>query len=242
MRSDMNVPKELHLFNFSSVSDLEQWVMGSDADVGGLSKAQWGLTPQKTGLFWGTLSTRIPENSKLNSSGYAGIRSREKPLTLFHRPRLDTSLHRYLAIRAKGDTKQWFVNIQTDSLYPSFLWQHRLHFETPGEWETILVCHVSTNPFKVPFRDFVLTSNGFLQKRQMEMDRTKVKTIGFSAVRQDGDFSLEIESIKAINTQGTIGDYDLLKSDEYLDEFGDVQKYEPGAIPKSNPWSNIKLF
>ncbi|KAJ3416465.1 hypothetical protein HDV05_001623 [Chytridiales sp. JEL 0842] len=191
---------DLPMFQFNTVESLENFIVGSDADIGGLSEAYWGLTPQKTGLFWGRLSTEVPPTVKLQRSGYAGIRSRERPLTLFHHPRYDTSLFRYLAIRARSaDRKQWFVNIQTDSFYPSYLWQHRLHFQKPGEWEVIMI----------PFRDFVLTSHGYVQKRQLAMDRSKVKTVGFSIVRQDGEFSLELDWIKAVNLPNTLGDRDL---------------------------------
>jgi hypothetical protein len=44
----------------------------------------------------------------------------------------------------------------------------------------------------------------------MEMDRSRVKTIGFSIMRQPGPFCLEIESIKAVNTATTLGDVDIM--------------------------------
>ncbi|KAJ1566885.1 hypothetical protein HK405_008042, partial [Cladochytrium tenue] len=125
----------------------------------------------------------------------------ERPLTLFSRPRFDTSNFRYLAVRAKGDRHQWFVNLQCDSLYESFLWQHRMNFRTPGEWETIMI----------PFRDFILTSNGYVQRRQLALERDQVRTVGFSVVRQVGDFSLELDWIKAANTLETYGDVDILQ-------------------------------
>ncbi|KAJ3316138.1 hypothetical protein HDU76_002055 [Blyttiomyces sp. JEL0837] len=199
LKFDVGWKHDLPMYQFNSVENLESFTVGSDADIGGLSEAYWGLTPQGTGLFWGKLSTEVPEGFKAEKSGYAGVRSKERPLTLFHRPRFDVSMFRYLAIRAKGDSRQWFVNIQSDSMYPSYLWQHRLHFQRPGEWETIMV----------PFRDFVLTSHGVVLRKQLQMDRTKVKTVGFSIVRQPGDFSLELDWIKAMNTPLTLGDRDL---------------------------------
>jgi hypothetical protein len=56
------------------------------------------------------------------------------------------------------------------------------------------------------------------------MDKTKIKTIGFSLVRQDGDFELEIESIKATNTKNTLGDYDILQPGETVDSNGFIKK------------------
>ncbi|KAL2911641.1 hypothetical protein HK105_208905 [Polyrhizophydium stewartii] len=200
LKADLTYKLEKPLFAFDSTHELEKWVVGSDADIGGLSEANWGLTPENTALFWGTISTELPANATINRSGYAGIRSKQKPLTLFHRPHMDTSMFRYLAVRARGDHNQWFVNLQTESVFPSQIWQHRLYFQQPGEWETVLI----------PFRDFVLTSHGFVQPRQMGMNRAEVKTIGFSIMRQPGDFSLELDWIKAINTPETVGDYDVM--------------------------------
>eukprot|EP00842_Homolaphlyctis_polyrhiza_P000685 jgi/Hompol1/1617/HPOL_002729-RA len=200
LRFDLRLRKEKELFSFDSVEALERWVVGSDADIGGLSEAYWGFTQQRTALFWGKLSTEVPKNANFDRSGYAGIRSKEAPFTLFSRPAIDTTLFRYLAIRARGDQNQWFVNLRTDSLYPSHVWQHRVFFQRPGEWETIMI----------PFRDFVLTSHGFVQPEQMEMNRSAIRTIGFSIVRQPGDFSLELEWIKALNTPETLGDFDIV--------------------------------
>lgn len=211
---------EQQLFEFDSIAKMEDWVVGSDSDIGGFSQAYWGLTPENNALFWGTISTRVPPGLGLHRSGYAGIRSKEKGIVLFHRERIDTSMYRYLEIHAKGDTKQWMVNIATENLFPSIIWQHRLNFRRPGEWETI----------RIPFRDFVRTSHGyflltrFVQKKQINMDRTKIKSIGFSILGQPGDFSLELKSIKAMNTRQTFGDFDVLEPDEYLDHNGDIKK------------------
>ena len=71
-------------------------------------------------------------------------------------------------------------------------------------------CFLIITLYQIPFRDFVLTSHGYVQKRQLEMNRAQVKTVGFSIVRQDGDFSLELDWIKALNTPDTFGDQDMV--------------------------------
>ncbi|KAI8608873.1 complex I intermediate-associated protein 30-domain-containing protein [Chytriomyces sp. MP71] len=192
--------KDLPMFQLNSVEALEQFVLGCDADIGGLSEAYWGHTENDTGLFWGKLDTTVPEGAKFENSGYAGVKSKERPLTLFHRPRFDTSQYRYLAIRCKADSRQYFVNIQTDSIYPSYTWQHRLQVERPGQWEVVMI----------PFRDFILTAHGHVQKNQLELDRTRIRNVGFSIMRQNGDFSLELDWIRAVNTERTLGDRDLI--------------------------------
>ncbi|KAJ3243040.1 hypothetical protein HDU78_000870 [Chytriomyces hyalinus] len=205
--------KDLPMFQLNSVEALEQFVLGCDADIGGQSEAYWGHTPSNTGLFWGKLDTKVPEGSKFEHSGYAGIKSKERPFTLFHHPRFDASQFRYLAIRCKADSRQYFVNLQTDSIYPSYTWQHRLQAETPGEWEVVMI----------PFRDFILTAHGHVQKNQLELDRTKIRNVGLSIMRQDGEFSLELDWIRAVNTERTLGDRDILPT-------------ERGANQKSAPF------
>ena len=85
--------------------------MGSDADVGGASKAYWGLAPSgQAGIFWGSLSTAIPSGSKLSQSGYAGIRSREGPLVGFTKRQFDVTNHRFLELRVKANARrQWYL-------------------------------------------------------------------------------------------------------------------------------------
>jgi hypothetical protein len=43
------------------------------------------------------------------------------------------------------------------------------------------------------------------------MDRTKIKTIGFSILSQPGDYMLELDHIRAINTKDTLGDFDIIE-------------------------------
>ncbi|KAJ3272853.1 Complex I intermediate-associated protein 30, mitochondrial [Terramyces sp. JEL0728] len=158
--------KEELLFKFNTVEEMEKWIVGSDADLGGYTEAFWGLTPQKTAKFWGKLSTRIPPGSPLEYSGYAGIRSIEKEAVMFHTPKIDSSLYRFMEVRAKGDKKQWMVNIR------------------------------------------------FVQKKQVQMDRANIKTIGFSIVKQPGEFNLEVDYIKQVNLDNTLGDMDLVPTGE----------------------------
>ncbi|CAG8784877.1 4737_t:CDS:2, partial [Gigaspora margarita] len=120
--------------------------------------------------------------------------------TLFGTPCWDTTLYRYLSIRAKGDNKKYLVNIQTDGPVISDLFQHRLFLRKPGEWETIMI----------PFTDFILTNHGVIQEPQIEMYRERVRTIGISLLMQPGPFCLELDWIKMINTDETIGDYDRI--------------------------------
>jgi NADH dehydrogenase [ubiquinone] 1 alpha subcomplex assembly factor 1 len=93
------------------------------------------------------------------------------------------------------------VNIQTDGIIQTDIYQHRLFLKTPNQWENVLI----------PFNDFTLTNDGNLEPNQTRMFREKVKTIGIGLIdRQEGEFNLEIESIKCFNTEYSDGDVDKL--------------------------------
>jgi len=191
--------REMPLISLNSQEDLKQWAIGCDRDIGGFSEAHLEITPEGKGRFYGNISLDLPSNPEIVRSGYAAIRSKQPSFTLFGTPTWDTSLYRYLGLRIKGDQRKYFVNIQTDGVVETDLYQHRLFTRHPGEWETVLI----------PFRDFILTNNAEIQEQQVIMLRERVKTVGVSIMDQRvGKFSLELDWIKAINSNSTEGDLD----------------------------------
>jgi hypothetical protein len=61
-------------------------------------------------------------------------------------------------------------------------------------------------------------------------DSTKLKTVGFSVMHQPGDFRLELDSIQAVNLPGTLGDFDILKEGQYIDESGNLRTVKEGDM------------
>ncbi|RUS18391.1 complex I intermediate-associated protein 30-domain-containing protein [Endogone sp. FLAS-F59071] len=213
--------KELPMAAFTSKDDLARWVVGCDRDIGGFSEAHLDITKEGKGRFWGNISLDLPANPDIERSGYAALRTKVMPSTIFGTPCWDTSLLRYLALRVRGDHRKYFVNIQTDGVVQTDLYQHRLFLRKPGEWETVMI----------PFRDFILTNNGEIEEQQIEMHRERVKTVGISLLdRQPGPFELELDWINAMNTETTEGDLDraprndLHKVNELWDEVPDLTK------------------
>ncbi|KAJ3369918.1 Complex I intermediate-associated protein 30, mitochondrial [Kappamyces sp. JEL0680] len=91
--------------------------------------------------------------------------------------------------------------------------------------------------FHIPTHDVALyrylevraRGNRFVQKNQLAMDKSQVKTVGFSLLRQPGPFELELAWIKAVNTLDTVGDFDVLKPGQFLDEAtGEIRTLRPG--------------
>lgn len=78
--------KVLPLISIRKPEDLRSWAIGSDSDIGGLSRATLETYPENSpdagrGRFYGSLSSKVLPNmklggSKVDRSGYAGIRSK----------------------------------------------------------------------------------------------------------------------------------------------------------------------
>ena len=94
------IPLEKTLYTFNPSSSI--FVVGSDQDIGGKSVASIEYTKRNTVLFKGVLDTRI-EGTKLEKSGYAGIKTTELETILFQRQWHDLSFYRYLELRIKGN-------------------------------------------------------------------------------------------------------------------------------------------
>lgn len=93
-------------------------------------------------------------------------------------------------MRIKSDGRKYFVNVQTESIVPTDLHQHRLYARRPGEWETVLI----------KWNEFVRTNHGVVVEPQAEMLRQKVRTVGIGLIdRVPGPYELCIERIWATN-------------------------------------------
>lgn len=182
----------------------------SDVEIGGVSTAilEWvptgpasssGVPPPSPGApgyarFSGTISTQLPrDRPEIKRTGYAAFRTRDRPPTLFGKGLWNIDPYVYLALRVRSDGRSYFVNVQTESLIPTDLHQHRLFSKKPpGEWETVLI----------KWNDFVRTNHGFVVEPQTEIMRQKVKSIGIGLTdRIPGPFELCIERIWATNDE-----------------------------------------
>ena len=110
--------------------------------------------------------------------------------TIFGRSVWDIDPYAYCALRIKSDGRNYFVNVQTESVVPTDLHQHRLHARKPGEWETVLIA----------WNEFVRTNHGSIVEPQSEMMRQRVKSVGISLTdRIPGPFDLSIARVWATN-------------------------------------------
>ncbi|KAM0355685.1 hypothetical protein ACHAPU_000070 [Fusarium lateritium] len=190
------------LYDFNNPDSVRDCIVMSDKSIDGFSESNLDFQkatdssnhpqiPSAYARFYGNISTRLPvDRPNIQRTGFAGFRSPDPKPTLFGRSMWDIDPFIYLALRVKSDGRSYFVNIQTESVEPSDLHQHRLFPKQAGQWETVLI----------KWNDFVRTNHGFVVEPQTEMLRQKVLSVGVGLTdRVDGPFELCIERAWATN-------------------------------------------
>jgi NADH dehydrogenase [ubiquinone] 1 alpha subcomplex assembly factor 1 len=176
-------------FKSQPQQSLDKILIRSDKEIGGYSTANFSVE-NGCGQFQGYLNLDLPkDNPEVTRSGYAMFRTKDqKESWLSGSNYWDWSNYQSLALRVKGDTRKYLVNIQANTPLVTDLFQHRLFLDTPGEWETVVI----------PLNDFVMTNWGVIQDGS-EINKLEVKTIGIGLLdKQYGPFSLEIDWIKVM--------------------------------------------
>ena len=178
----------------------------SDKDIGGFSAANLDFHAATANgpahaRFHGIISTELPRDQPLvQRTGYVGWRTLDRGFTIFGKSVWDVDAYAYLAIQFKSDGRKYFVNVQTESIVPTDIHQHRLHSKTPGEWETLLI----------KWNEFVRTNHGQVVEPQREMLTQKVRTVGNALIdRIPGSYDLSISKVWATNATS---DDDILAS------------------------------
>lgn len=168
----------------------------SDADMGGFSTVSFDFIPASSTApphlrFHGQISNELPPNRpEIQRSGYAAWRTRDMGRNLFGKGLWDLDPYSYIALKVKSDSRRYFVNVQTDSIVPTDLHQHRLYAQKPGQWETVVV----------PISEFVRTNHGMVVEPQSDMMRQKVRSVGIGLIdRTPGPFDLCIAEVYATN-------------------------------------------
>ena len=183
--------------SFKEPDSIELCKTMSDADLGGFSSSSLShVTDPEIGgyaKFAGRISIDLPpKNPAVQRSGFAGWRTRDPKATLFGRTIYDLALHPWLALRVKSDGRQYFVNLQTESIVQTDIHQHKLTTHKSGEWETVML----------NLNDFVRTNAGSVVEPQGEILSDRIRTVGISVIdRVVGPYELCIQRIWATRQQ-----------------------------------------
>ncbi|KAJ5306530.1 hypothetical protein PENANT_c031G06654 [Penicillium antarcticum] len=126
--------KPYSILNFEDESTVTSCKTMADRAVGGFSTASLDFesadpstnTPSHA-RFHGTISTKLPENWRVERTGYAAFRNQDRGLWLFGRLFWDVDPYAYLALRIKSDGRRYTVNVQSDSIVDTDIHQHRLY-------------------------------------------------------------------------------------------------------------------
>ncbi|KAG9231676.1 complex I intermediate-associated protein-like protein CIA30 [Amylocarpus encephaloides] len=211
--------KPFPLVTFDGPDSIKACKVMSDQDIGGFSQSHLDyIAPTTTSRrrssdnihghakFHGNISIELPKNNpQIQRTGYAAWRTHDKPPTIFGKALWNVDVYGFLALRIKSDGRKYFVNLQTESIVPTDIHQHRLYARRPGEWETVLI----------KWGEFVRTNHGVVVEPQREMLKQKVRTLGIGLIdRVPGKFELRIERVWATNF---LGKEDLM-ADDRVDE------------------------
>ncbi|TVY19530.1 Mitochondrial complex I intermediate-associated protein 30 [Lachnellula arida] len=207
------------LKDFHNAEEIKSCKVMSDKDIGGFSTSNLDFIPPSTdpnpppsenknghARFHGKISIELPVNRpEVQRSGFAAWRTYDRPFTIFGKSLWDMDAYAFLALRIKSDGRKYFVNLQTESIVPTDIHQHRLYARRPGEWETVLI----------QWSDFVRTNHGVVVEPQREMLKQKIRTVGIGLIdRIPGNYDLSIERIWGTNK----AEEELFKEDDRLEE------------------------
>jgi len=186
------------LIDFNQPDSIQMCKQMSDKDLGGFSTVnldyvEGTATEPPHAKWYGSISTQLPvDDPKIQRTGFAGWRTRDRGWTIFGKAVWDLDPYTHLALRVKSDGRKYFVNLQTESIVPTDLHQHRLYTQTTDEWETIMI----------GLNDFVRTNYGMVVEPQSELLRQKVTSVGISSTdRVPGPYELCIAGVWATNKQ-----------------------------------------
>ena len=147
------------------------WLMVNDGVMGGISRSDFGLTEDGTGLFTGRLSLEY-------NGGFASMRTALRDGNLAD--------HAGIEIRVRGDGRTYQLRLRTTNRYDGIA--YRALFETrDGEWTTIVL----------PFPEFQPTFRGRILRDVQPLDQASIEQLGFMlADKTPGPFALEIAFVR----------------------------------------------
>lgn len=159
--------------DFSNLAH-QKWQITNDSVMGGRSESHFQINTEGHAVFLGKVSLE-------NNGGFASVKNHE-PLNL--------TACRMIRLSLKGDGKRYSFRLQTSSENSINPWNYESRFETvKDEWIT---ADLKLKDFKAVFRGDELPD-------APPLNASKISRYGFLiSDRQEGNFRLEIDTIKAL--------------------------------------------
>jgi NADH dehydrogenase [ubiquinone] 1 alpha subcomplex assembly factor 1 len=166
----------LPVLDFAGPEAAQQWQAVNDGVMGGVSDGRFKITADKTLEFFGTLSLE-------NNGGFASVRT--KPTDL------DIKAGDTIVVRAKGDGREYVLNIYTKSRRMAFSYRAPLP-TTKDEWTEV----------KVPLEDFIPTAFGRRVQGMGPVEPDQINGLGFMlSDKKPGKFQMQVEWVKVVRDE-----------------------------------------
>lgn len=191
---------------------LAQWVTTCDSDYNeGYSTVKLEMSSTGTGVFSGTISTRLPKDGRIKYAGYCNMNSVPKRRSFKREVYHDWSAYTHIVLRVRGDGRCYVLNIATRGIF-DLTWNDMYHY----------VLHTRGGPYwqyvRIPFSKFIFSSKGRLQDNQIPIMLHEITNFGISLADDvNGHFRLEI-------------DYIGLEHDEFHNEESAYESYDVRGI------------
>ena len=213
LHKTFHLPNENHIVWKFDGSDkcLNQWVTTCDQDYKqGFSTAKLELSPTGTGIFHGTLSTRVPKDGVTGRAGYCNITTVRKLKSFKRKDSYDWSQFNSLVLRVRGDGRCYMINILQRGPV-DITWYMAYHY----------VLYTRGGPYwqyiQIPFSKFVFGSKGVIQDQQKAMEDHTITNFGITVGdNKNGPFKLEIDYIGVR--------YDVYNFETFAYELYDISK------------------
>jgi NADH dehydrogenase [ubiquinone] 1 alpha subcomplex assembly factor 1 len=164
------------LLDFTGPDAAETWQAVNDGVMGGISDGRFRITDDNTMEFFGTLSLE-------NNGGFASVRT--KPLALGVKAG-DT-----LAVRVKGDGREYVLNIYTKSRRMAFSYRAPIP-TTKDQWTEV----------EIPLADFIPTAFGRRVQGMGPVEPDQINGLGFMlSDKKPGRFRIQVEWVKVARAE-----------------------------------------
>jgi monofunctional biosynthetic peptidoglycan transglycosylase len=170
--SDTKESREIMLFDFTKMKNMDDWLIVNDGVMGGLSRSTFILSDSNTAIFSGNVTLE-------NNGGFASTRTKAMQI------QLDGFIG--ILIRVKGDGKKYQFRIRTNDRFDGVSYRH--YFETKlNQWQTI----------SIPFNKFVPVFRGQILRDVDPISPKDIQQLGILiSDNQTDEFQLEVQWIKS---------------------------------------------